>query len=185
MVEIFQAMFDFLTKAAAVFRVGQQRSQGIRSIGSVGFSAAIKIIWKPFKVQFGDIIDRISRCIEDIEAEVDIAEKELASEERHRAQKERELAHKERAVQARDRFHRAANFALVGKATTAWMDFIDEKSAEKMNVWLAPANVASNHNAATKARHADSGRWFLEGLPFLEWLNQDSGFLWLHAIRKS
>jgi hypothetical protein len=190
MVDIFRAIFEFLTKAAGVFREGQ-KSQGLRAMGTIGLAAALKVFWKPFKVQFGDSIDRISRSMQDIETEVEIAEKELASKERQKAEVERVLAQQERdaAAHARsllvqERFRHGAAVAVMGRAAAAWSSFIDEKSAEKVNVWLAPANVASNHNAATKARHADSGSWFLEGNTFQQWLEQRSSFLWLHAIRE-
>jgi hypothetical protein len=190
MVDIFRAIFEFLTKAAAVFREGQ-KSQGVRATGTIGLAAALKVFWKPFKVQFGDLIDRICRSMQDIETEVEIAEKELAGKERQKAEAERVLAQQERdaaararSLQVQERFRRGAAVAVMERAAMAWSSFIDEKSAEKVNAWLAPANVASNHNAATKARHADSGSWFLEGNTFQQWVEQCNSFLWLYAIRK-
>ncbi|PVH94900.1 hypothetical protein DM02DRAFT_538482, partial [Periconia macrospinosa] len=60
--------------------------------------------------------------------------------------------------------------------------YIDDQSWKKVTEWLSPANVATNHNAATKLRHGHSGTWFLESEAFQTWLKDDNAFLWLHAI---
>jgi hypothetical protein len=189
MVEIFQTIFEFLNKAAKVFR-DDPKAQGIRGVSKIRLPPGIKSIWTPFKVEFGEVMDRISHCMEDIENEVDIAEKELASEERRKAEEEREMAQQERALaakerttQVQERFRRGTAFALMGKASAAWTGFVDDMMAEKLNTWLAPVNVDSNHKAATKARHADSGTWFLQSQTFQQWSKEDNSFMWLNAIR--
>ena len=102
MVEIFQTIFQFLNKAARVFRE-DPKVQGVRGIHKIKLPPLIKTLWTPFKLEFGDAMDRISLCMEDIETEVDIAEKELASEERRKAEEEREMAQQERARAAKER----------------------------------------------------------------------------------
>ena len=73
--------------------------------------------------------------------------------------------------------------ALMGRASIAWTGFVDDMTAEKLNTWLAPVNIDSNHKAATKARHAASGTWFLQSQAFQQWLEEDNSFMWLNAIR--
>ena len=85
MVCIFHSIFEFLIKAQAVFKRGKDQSKGFSSVASsIGLATALKVTWKPFKVQFGDIIESISRQMQNIEHEVEIAEKEAASEERQK-----------------------------------------------------------------------------------------------------
>lgn len=50
----------------------------------------MKLIWKPFKLQFEDIQDSIAMYIDLIEKEASIAEKEEAHKERMKAEMERQ-----------------------------------------------------------------------------------------------
>lgn len=191
MVKIFHSIFQFLTQAAIVFRRGQERAKGIGAIThSISLGVAIKVIWKPFELQFDDVKNQISRSFNAIKDEMDTAEKEHASKERTKQDaerafqnEERELATKERILRTRDRFRQEATLTVVSKATSARFALDEENRVEKLNAWLAPANVASNHTESTKARHASSGTWFLECTAFQTLLNEDNSFLWVHAIR--
>jgi hypothetical protein len=161
MVEIFQAIVEFCTKARDVFQQGRNQHSTPRVFNSVGLRAAWKLIWKPFKVQFGGIIDRIKGSMSRIEHEVDLAEKELANEGRAKAEAERKLQ------------------------AARWDTLINKQELTQMNQWLAPVNAAVNHNSATKLRHQGTGTWFVDGEPFKKWISEDNSFLWLHAIRES
>jgi hypothetical protein len=163
-VNIYQDIFDFCVKAKHVFRTGKTHFCGIKTFKSaVGFTTALRLVWKPFKVQFGDIKDRIARNVETIDAEADLAERELANKER-------------RLDDARWSRSEASQRLLA--------EYIDGESMIQVNGWLAPVNVSVNHRAASVARHGGTGSWFLQGEAFSSWLRQDNSFLWLHAIRK-
>ncbi|KAJ0418603.1 ankyrin repeat-containing domain protein [Aspergillus carlsbadensis] len=158
MVDIFQAIVEFCTKARNVFQQGRSQHSTPRVFNSVGLRAAWKLIWKPFKVQFGGIIDRIKGSMSRIEHEVDLAEKELANEGRAKAEAERKLQ------------------------AARWDTLVNRQELAQMNQWLAPVNAAVNHNSATKLRHQGTGTWFVDGEPFKKWISEDNSFLWLHAI---
>lgn len=161
-IAIYKDMFEFSTKAKNIFRVGKKRSHGILSMKhAVGFAAAFKIIWKPFDVQFGDIRDRITKNVTAIETEADVAEKELANQERRKDD---------------------VRWSKAEASQRLLAEFIDDQSMAKVNEWLSPANVATNHKAAENLRHGDSGTWFLQGETFQKWLKEENSFLWLHAI---
>src|SRR4051812_28737936 len=80
---IYKDIFDFATRAKHVFRVGKSRCQGIIALrNAVNLVSALRLVWKPFDVQFGDIKARIAKNVTAIENEADMAEKELAKVER-------------------------------------------------------------------------------------------------------
>ncbi|PVH91500.1 hypothetical protein DM02DRAFT_734153 [Periconia macrospinosa] len=159
---IFESILEFATKAKNVFRMGRRKLHGKKTMNLVvSLTAALTVLWKPFEVQFGDIKARIAKGVADIETEAELAEKELAQGER-----------------IKDNI-RWSKMDAANQLTTA---YIDDQSWKKVTEWLSPANVATNHNAATKLRHGHSGTWFLESEAFQTWLKDDNAFLWLHAI---
>lgn len=91
MVEIFQSIMQFCSRARDLFHQGRKYQSGVRALTPVGLHAAWKLIWKPYKIQFGDIIERIRSSMVRIDHEADVAEKELASKERSKAENERQL----------------------------------------------------------------------------------------------
>ncbi|KAK0726550.1 ankyrin repeat-containing domain protein [Apiosordaria backusii] len=162
MVDIYKAIFELCAKAKHVFRVGKDKCHGIkRLMQAVGLATALRVLWKPFSVDFDGIKDRISKNVEAVECEAGLAEKELASKER---------------TLACDRWAKAERSQIL------IANYIDAESTAKLHEWLAPANVATNHKAATSLRHDKSGTWFLQGNEFQRWLKEDNSFLWLHAI---
>ncbi|KAK3318708.1 ankyrin repeat-containing domain protein [Apodospora peruviana] len=162
MVNIYSAIFDFCTKARRVFRLGKERSRGIKRLTTaVGLVTALRVLWKPFKVEFGGIKTRIERSVQAIESEADVAERELANKERRRDD---------------------ARWSRAEQSQRLLAEFIDDESAAKVNAWLSPVNVNANHKTASSLRHADTGTWFLDGSVFQTWLKEDNTFLWLHAI---
>ncbi|KAK1836349.1 ankyrin repeat-containing domain protein [Podospora conica] len=162
MVDIYDAIFEFCAKVRHVFRVGKDKSRGIRKLtNNVSFATALRVLWKPFSVDFDGIRDRIAKNVDNIEAEADIAEKEIAGQERRTDQ---------------------ARWAAAERSQRLLADFLDDQSISLVNLWLAPANVEANHKAASFLRHDNSGSWFLEGDTFQSWLTQDNSFLWLYAI---
>jgi hypothetical protein len=164
LVDIYQAIFDFCTRARRVFRLGKSKSSGLKRFSNaVALATAIRLIWKPFSVQFSGIKERLAKNVSALETEADVAEKELASKERRRDD---------------ERWTKAE------QTSRAVAEFIDDQSIAKVNAWLSPANVAANHKAAANVRHGDTGRWFLGGADFRRWLEEDNSFLWLHAIRE-
>lgn len=171
MVEVFQIMFDFCGKARAVFVQANERvgKNHLRAVTSIGLTTMIKLIWKPFKVQFGDIRTRLADCMFKIDSEINLAEKEEAHAERVRASKERTI--QASRWEATERFH------------NEWKANAEDNALEKVTKWLAPADVLSNHNASVKLRYGTTGSWFLNSNEFQNWLKDDSSPLfWLHAI---
>lgn len=164
MVDIHDAIFEFCAKARHVFRVGKNKSRGIRKFtnNAVSFATALRVLWKPFSVDFGGIRDRIAKNVDSIEAEADVAEKEVAGQERRTDQ---------------------TRWAAAERSQRLLADFLNDQSVSLVNNWLAPVNVEANHKAASVLRHHNSGSWFLQGDAFQSWLAQDSAFLWLYAIR--
>ncbi|KAK4176463.1 ankyrin repeat-containing domain protein [Triangularia setosa] len=162
MVDIYIAIFELCGKARHVFRVGKDKCQGIKRLTqAVGLATALRVLWKPFSVDFDGIKARISKNVEAVESEAELAEREVASKER---------------TLSGDRWAKAERSQML----TA--NYIDAESAAKVHEWLAPVNVATNHKAATSLRHGESGTWFLQGDEFQRWLKEDNSFLWLHAI---
>ncbi|KAK4194345.1 ankyrin repeat-containing domain protein [Triangularia verruculosa] len=162
MVDIYIAIFDLCAKAKHVFRVGKEKCKGIKRLTqAVGLATALRVLWKPFSVDFDGIKTRIAKNVEAVESEAGLAEKELAS-------KERTLA--------------SERWAKAERSQTLIANYIDAESTAKVHEWLAPVNVATNHKAATSLRHGNSGTWFLQGEEFQRWLKDDNSFLWLHAI---
>ena len=138
------------------------------TIGMIGFQSMVKLIWKPFKAQFGDLQDELSTSMEKVSTEVEIAEKEEAHAERERAEKERRTQI--------SRWDKAEH-------TYKKLDsFFDEQGMRKLDQWLDPVNYETNHEAAVKLRHQGTGNWFLDGEAFGHWQREDNSFLWLHAI---
>ncbi|KAF3386295.1 Ankyrin-3, partial [Penicillium rolfsii] len=168
MVEIFHAMMQFCTRARDVFHQGKKHQNGIRALNPVGLHAAWKLIWKPFKLQFGDIMDQIRSSLTRIDHEVDLAEKELANKERSKAEQERQL--------------QISRWDALQSHQKSVTEFIDQQRIDYVNQWLSPVNAASNHTSATKLRYQGTGNWFLDGQEFQQWLSTENSFLWLHAI---
>jgi ankyrin repeat protein len=158
---IFENIFEFSTKAKHVFRMGRSKTNGRKSMNIVvSLTASLKLLWKPFEVQFGEIRDNIAKSVTDIETEAELAEKELVHDNRTKDD---------------NRWSKAeASQQLLS-------EFIDHQSWSKVVEWLSPANVTTNHKAATNLRHRDTGTWFLESESFQNWLDEDNSFLWLHA----
>ena len=171
MVEVFQIMFEFCTKARHVFVKASERTSKnhLRAITPVGLSTLIKLVWKPFKVQFGEIRTRLSEVMAKIEFEINLAEKEEAHAERIKAAQNR-------VVQTR-RWQETEQFQK------RWQSEVEDSEIEKIIKWLAPADVLSNHTTSVKLRYGSTGSWFLDCSEFQDWLKDDtSPLFWLHAI---
>ena len=133
MVDIFHIMFDFCKKSRHVFVKASERTSKnhLRAITPVGLSTLIKLVWKPFKIEFGEIRTRLSEVIAKIEFEINLAEKEEAHAGRTRAAQER-------TVQT-SRWEEAEQFQK------RWQSEVEDSEMEKITKSLAPANVLSNH----------------------------------------
>lgn len=80
---IFENIFDFSVKAKHVFRTCKSKSSGRSSLSViVSLTAALRLLWKPFEVQFGTIKANIANSVTAIEVEADLAEKELVHDSR-------------------------------------------------------------------------------------------------------
>lgn len=134
----------------------------------LGLRSMVKLVWKPFKAQFGDLQEELSGSMDKVSMEVEIAEKEEAHAERERAEQERRA--------------QAKRWDKTEATHQKLESFFDEQSIRKIDQWLDPVNFESNHEAAVKVRHEGTGNWFLEGDAFKDWLREDNAFLWLHAI---
>ena len=167
MVDVYRKIFEFCSKARRIFVEARERREKKICI-PIGLQTMTKLIWKPFKEEFGDINNELLACMERVDLEVDLAEKEEAHLERGRAEDERRAQsfRWEKTLMVHSRFE----------------DFLDEQSIAKINHWLSPANAELNHTAARKLRHSGTGRWFLQSQAFSDWLDHDNGFLWVHAI---
>jgi hypothetical protein len=171
MVEVFQIMFEFCNKARSVFVQANERKgkNHLRAVTPIGLSTMIKLIWKPFKIQFGEIRTKLTECMSKIDSEINLAEKEEAHAERVRAAKERTV--QASRWEETEQFHKQ------------WKTEVEENGLEKVTKWLAPADVLSNHTASVKLRYGTTGSWFLNSTEFQTWLKDDSSPLfWLHAI---
>lgn len=91
MVDVFHIMFEFCKKARHVFVKASERTSKnhLRAVTPFGLSTLIKLVWKPFKVQFGEIRTRLSEFMAKNDYEINLAEKEEAHAERTRAAQER------------------------------------------------------------------------------------------------
>ncbi|KAL8695828.1 MAG: hypothetical protein Q9224_003129, partial [Gallowayella concinna] len=182
MVDVYRIIFRFCTEARNVFKKvrdkmvcqkGKRQPMDVRqasklNAGMIGMRSMIKLVWKPFKSQFGDLQVDLATGMERVSAEVDIAEKEEAHVERERADKERQA--------------QASRWDKTEHTHQKLESFFDEQSIRKVDQWLDPVNIETNHSAAVKLRHQDTGNWFLEGQAFDTWIHGDNSFLWLHAI---
>jgi hypothetical protein len=170
MVEIYQIIFEFCGSARGVF-VQAGEKNGLNSLRAkipVGLSSMVKLVWKPFKVQFEDIKIKLGDCMTKINDEISLAEKEEA--------------HEERVRQAKDRIVQANRWEETEHFHKKWQNVSEDASMEKVTKWLAPADVLSNHNASVKLRYGSTGSWFLKGNEFQSWLEDDeSPIFWLHA----
>ncbi|KAL2075283.1 hypothetical protein VTL71DRAFT_226 [Oculimacula yallundae] len=171
MVDVFQIMFEFCTKARHVFVKASDRTtkSHLRAITPVGLSTLIKLVWKPFKLQFGEIRTRLTEVMAKIEFEINLAEKEEA--------------HAERVRTAKDRTVQSSRWEETEQFQKRWQSEIEDAGMEKITKWLAPADVLSNHAVSVKLRYGSTGSWFLNCPEFQDWLKDDSSPLfWLHAI---
>ncbi|KAL8993605.1 MAG: hypothetical protein Q9169_006219 [Polycauliona sp. 2 TL-2023] len=166
MVDVYRIIFRFCTDARNVFKKVSDKK--ICQKGMIGLRSMVKLVWKPFKSQFGDLRDDLSTAMEMVSTEVEIAEKEEAHAERERADKERRA--------------QASRWNRTEHTHQKLESFFDEQSIQKLDKWLDPVNFEVNHGAAVKLRHQGTGNWFLQGEAFNDWLDHDNSFLWLHAI---
>ncbi|KAI4109132.1 MAG: hypothetical protein LQ339_001938, partial [Xanthoria mediterranea] len=166
MVDVYRIIFRFCTEARNVFKKVSGKKVCPKSM--VGLRSGIKLVWKPFKSQFGDLRDALSTAMDKVSTEVDIAEKEEAHAERERADKERKA--------------QASRWDKTELTHQKLESFFDDQTIRKVDQWLDPVNFEINHGAAVKLRHQGTGNWFLQGEAFHDWLDQDKSFLWLHAI---
>ncbi|KAL8831739.1 MAG: hypothetical protein Q9170_005169 [Blastenia crenularia] len=166
MVDVYRIIFRFCTDARNVFKKVSDKK--VCQKGMIGLRSMVKLVWKPFKAQFGDLQDELSTSMDRVSTEVEIAEKEEAHAERERAEKERRS--------------QASRWDKTECTHQRIESFFDEQSIRKIDQWLDPVNVEINHEAAVKLRHQGTGEWFLKGDAFKEWLQEDNSFLWLHAI---
>lgn len=167
MVDVYQRIFDFCSEARKVFVEARER-RSKKICVPLGLQTMSKLVWKPFKIQFGEIQEQLSACMERVEIEVDLAEKEEAHHERKRAEAERRT--------------QSFRWEKTEMAHRKFEGFIEDQNIVKVNQWLSPARVELNHTAAMKLRHSGTGRWFLGSEAFRDWLDGDNTFLWIHAI---
>ncbi|KAL9627542.1 MAG: hypothetical protein Q9204_006493, partial [Flavoplaca sp. TL-2023a] len=154
MVDVYRNIFRFCTDARNVFKKASEKK--VCQKGMIGLRSMIKLVWKPFKAQFGGLRADLSTAMEQAPTEVEIAEKEEAHAERERADKER-LAQASRWDKT-EHIHQKLE------------SFFDEQSIQKVDKWLDPL------------QHQGTGKWFLNREAFKDWLDHDNSFLWLYAI---
>jgi len=92
MVQVYQIIFDFCSEARNVLlRGGEGDKKYLAKFIPVSLRTLSKLLWKPFKRQFGDLLDQLNDAMDIIKQEVALAENEESSLERGRAQEERQL----------------------------------------------------------------------------------------------
>ncbi|KAI4274984.1 MAG: hypothetical protein LQ337_003548 [Flavoplaca oasis] len=139
MVDVYRIIFRFCTDARNVFKKVSEKK--VCQKGMIGIRSMIKLVWKPFKAQFGDLRANLSAAMEQVSAEVEIAEKEEGHAERERANKERRS--------------QAFRWDKTEHTHQKMESFIDEQSMQKVDKWLDPVNFEDNHDAAVKLQHQE------------------------------
>ena len=92
MVQVYQIIFEFCSKARNVFlKGGEGDKKYICKLTPVGLRTISKLVWKPFKRQFGDLQVQLYGAMDVIKQEVTLAELEESNLERRKAQEERQL----------------------------------------------------------------------------------------------
>ncbi|KAJ6451255.1 ankyrin repeat-containing domain protein [Mycena sanguinolenta] len=72
------------------------------------------------------------------------------------------------------------------ETNTMLTTLVDSDTRMKLEKWLKPANVRTNHQDALNKKHPGTGQWLLENsLEFREWIYAPGSFLWLHGISGS
>lgn len=196
MVQIYQIIFDFCSKARNVFlKGGEGHKKYLANFTPVGLRTLSKLLWKPFKRQFGDLQDRLSDAIDIIKQEVALAENEESSLERRRAREERQLqalrwevesthiaeAKEEKSRALEEREAQLARWKETRQTHRTLEILVSDQDVARVEAWLSPADYSTNHVAALKLRHQKTGLWFLYGNGFQRWLTSSNSFLWLHA----
>lgn len=196
MVRVYQIIFEFCAKARHVFwKGGEGDRKYLSKITPVGLRTLSKLVWKPFKRQFGDLQEQLYEAMDAIKQEVALAENEESSLERRRAQEERELqalrweaeyTHIEEEKQQRiealaEREAQLARWNETRQAHRTLENLVTDQEREKIEMWLSPADCNANHNVALRLRHQRTGLWFLSGDVFQRWSMTRNTLLWLHA----
>ena len=161
----------------------------------VGLRTLSKLLWKPFKRQFGDLLDQLNDVMDIIKQEVALAENEESSLERQRAQEERQLqalrwevestyiteAKEEELRALAEREAQLVRWKESRQTDRSLEIFVNDQEFAKIEAWLSPADYSTNHVAALKLRHQNTGLWFLYGDVFQRWVTTSNSLLWLHA----
>jgi len=196
MVQVYQIIFDFCSKARNVFlKGGEGDKKCLAKFTPVGLRTLSKLCWKPFKRQFGDLLDQLKDAIDIIKEEVALAENEESSLERRKAQEERQLqvfrweVESTHITEAKEGKLRA--LAEREAQLPIWKEtrrthrileiFVSDQDFAKIEAWLSQADYNTNYVAALKVRHQNTGLWFLYGGGFQRWLTSSNSSLWVHA----
>jgi hypothetical protein len=60
-------------------------------------------------------------------------------------------------------------------------ELANRSQANEVRQWLSPPDPSTDFHEALKQRHANTGKWFLEGKKYHDWRTTPHAFLWLHA----
>ena len=196
MVQIYQIIFDFCSKARNVFlKGGKGHNKYFAKFTPVGLRTLSNLLWKPFKRHFGDLLDQLNDAIDIIKQEVALAKNEESSLERRRAREERQPqalrwevesthiaeAKEEKSRALEEREAQLARWKETRQTHRTLEIFVSDQDVARVEAWLSPADYSTNHVAALKLRHQKTGLWFLYGNGFQRWLTSSNSFLWLHA----
>jgi hypothetical protein len=156
--------------------------------------AGIKLLWKPFKEQFGTTIGRIRYSVDLVEKEAVGAEMEQASEERaeNRHFREVQATRWDRAAlhhQKIDAFVDGISsefFLPTQNGRSPVLMFITGEQRAKFFaiLWGLTGDPEKSHNLAVSLHQRGTGTWFFQTAAYLSWWGKRNSFLWLYAIRR-
>ncbi|KAL3480824.1 ankyrin repeat-containing domain protein [Aspergillus californicus] len=77
------------------------------------------------------------------------------------------------------------NQKILTQLVRSWRNRSTADHRQKLLRWLAAPDIAANYQAALKRRSEDTGSWFSESKPYLQWVAAPRSFLWLYGIAGS
>ncbi|KAK6526491.1 hypothetical protein TWF694_005075 [Orbilia ellipsospora] len=166
---VYIDILQFCTSAKQVFLKARESKPARASFSfSPSTKTAIKLAWKPFEKQFGDVMGRFRRHKANVEREAGLAHMIEAS--------------KERAAQADERRLQQSGRSIVLQQK------IDEEARRKKKRWdfiiarLCPYNYDKIMRHSQSTRHDGTCTWILNCDEYMRWSNSaNSGVLWVHG----
>ncbi|KAK6334822.1 hypothetical protein TWF718_010268 [Orbilia javanica] len=159
----------FCTAAKKVFLEGRNKySKKINQLLPPSLKVGMKLLWRPFEIQFGQFMENFRRHKANVEREALSAHMIESSEEREAQTEERRLQNAERSLARQDR--------------------IEEERRRKEARWkfillkLCPYDYEKKMKDSQKIRHTGTCGWIKECDNYKSWANSSqSGVLWVYG----